>query len=368
MAERVTVLHVVPEDSYRGAQVYAGRLRDALTDDPEQHHLVLSLFASGGGAMQPDLSLDHASGRLRRAGLNPLVVTHLRRTIRCLGASIVVAHGGEALKYVVLAHGRARVVYYKVGLSTAELARPSRLRLYRFLVRHVALGVGVSKVVRDQMQDALGMPPARLRVVPNGRPPDLYYPASPQANSGDTPLVLWIGHLEPGKRPGLFIEAIRLVRASGIPFDAAIVGVGPLREQLQEAAHIADVSWLGTRDDVPELLRSATLMVMTSAPDTEGMPGVLVEAGLSGIPVVSGAAAGVNEVVDDGVTGYVVDAPDEADHLAQRIVTLLRSPELCVSMGVAGRKRCLTLFTIDASAAKWRETIESVAGSRVEVP
>ena len=52
----------------------------------------------------------------------------------------------------------------------------------------------------------------------------------------------------------------------------------------------------GVRTDVPELLRRSSVLVMTSAADTEGMPGVLVEAGLSGLPVVATPAAGVADV------------------------------------------------------------------------
>ena len=100
---------------------------------------------------------------------------------------------------------------------------------------------------------------------------------------------------------------------------------------------------------------------MTSAPNTEGMPGVLVEAGLSGIPVVSTVAAGVLDVVEDGVTGYIVKEPADAAAIAGLLVDLLGSPELCTALGAAARERCLTLFSIEASAASWRGMIEDMA-------
>ena len=61
---------------------------------------------------------------------------------------------------------------------------------------------------------------------------------------------------------------------------------------------------------------------MTSDATTEGMPGVLIEAGLSGLPVVATTAAGVNDVVEDGLTGFVV-ASDDPEELAERVERLL---------------------------------------------
>ena len=251
MVQRITVLHLVPEDSYRGAQVYAGRLRDALAQDPDQCHLVVALFRSPSGALRPDLTVGRSSGFLRRLGLDPLALASLRRLIQRQGADIVVAHGGESLKYAVLARSGARLAYYKIGLSATELARPSRLRLYRFLVRRVTRGVGVSEDVRIQLRDVLGMPSARLYVVPNGRPPDLYHPRAMESAASMRPRVMFVGQLETGKRPELFVSAVQCARGRGIEFDAAMAGDGPLRAEFEDIAGRARVDLLGVRRRVP---------------------------------------------------------------------------------------------------------------------
>ena len=59
---RLTVLHVLPADQDRGAQVYAGQLRDALADDPDQRHLVVSLFDAPEAALRADIRLGVRSG------------------------------------------------------------------------------------------------------------------------------------------------------------------------------------------------------------------------------------------------------------------------------------------------------------------
>ena len=357
--DRIRVLHVLPDDRNRGAQVYAGRLRDSLRDDPTQEHLLVTLFNGPAGASCPDIELGQPSGALRRAGIDPLAVRALRRAIKRSGVDVVVAHGGEPLKYAVAAGTAARVIYYKIGLATAELRQPGRVALYRRLARATTAAVAVSHTVKDQLCTTLGMPPARVSVIPNGRDPDVYRPA--EARGGEEPpLVLWIGQLEPGKRPGLFVDVVERLRGHDHPFRAAIVGDGHLRSSIASRAADLGVDLLGTRSDVPDLLRSASLVVMTSAPDTEGMPGVLVEAGLSGIPVVSTAAAGVRDVVEDGVTGYVIDNDDPGE-IAQRAVDLLQDPALRADLGAAGRRRCEERFSLDTISTAWHDLVERVA-------
>ena len=346
-------------------QVYAGQLRDALAGDPDQRHLVVSLFDAPEAALRADIRLRVRSGLLRQAGLDPVAVARLRRAIRDQHADVVVAHGGEPLKYVVAAAGRTPTVYYKVGLSSTELSRPSRRRLYRFLASRATHVVGVSEAIVDQAHDVLGVPRARLSVIPNGRDPGTYHPPTGDESRADPPLVLFVGHLEPGKRPGLFLDVVGVLRSRALLFDAAVVGDGPLRAGLESRAAALGVEILGIRTDVADLLRGTSVLLMTSAAATEGMPGVLIEAGLSGIPVVSTASAGVADVVIDGATGFVES--DDPVQLAGPVQALLTDAGLHEAMGDRAGERCRARFTIAATATQWRRlasTLVDPGGSR----
>ena len=353
---RITVFHVLPNDLSRGAQVYAAQLRDALVDDPEQRHVVVSLFDSPPGALRPDVRLRAHSGALRLAGFDPRAAWALRRAIRAEGARVVVAHGGEPLKYAVIAAGSIPVVYYKVGLSSAELCRWTRRWLYRALANSTTLVVGVSQSVVDQAHDVLKVPLSRLSSIPNGRDERIYHPPSAQEGRSQPPLVLFIGHLEAGKRPSLFLDVIEVLRSRNIPFEAAIIGDGPCRSVIERRARDLDVALLGVRKDVPELLRRASALVMTSDLLTEGMPGVLVEAGLSGVPVVCTEAGGVRDVVLDEVTGFVVRS-DDARAIAGQVATLLSTLGMVRTMGSAARRHCAAHFTVGAGASRWRDLV-----------
>lgn len=339
--------------------MYAGRLRDALADDRAQRHLVAALFEAPNASLRPDVVLGGNGGLLRRSGLDPRVAQSLRTTVREMSVDVLVAHGGEALKYAVAARTAAAVVYYKIGLSSAELQRRTRVWLYRRLVHHVTVAVGVSEAIRDQLHEVLGMPRSRLVVIPNGRDPELYRPGLPHEQA-KPPLVLFVGQFEVGKRPELFLKTVERLRDQRMDVAAAMVGDGPMRSQVKGRADALGVALLGVRSDVPDLLRSASVLVMTSARNTEGMPGVLVEAGLTGIPVVSTGAAGVRDIVLNGVTGFVVDS-DDATEIADRVADLLSTPGMGAAMGLAARGHCESEFSIEGSSRRWHDLVEGLS-------
>lgn len=359
---RTTVLHVLPSDLDRGAQVFAGKLRDALADDPEQHHLTVALFEGPAGSLRPDIRLGIRAGHLRRVGFDPRAARALRQTIRTSGVALLVAHGGESLKYVVAAAGHTPVIYYKVGLSAAEVGRSSRARIYRILAARTARVAGVSQAILDQAHDLLRVDHTKLALAANGRDPQIYHPAADGAQAAKRPVILFLGQLEHGKRPDLFLDVIAALREAGRRFDAWMVGDGPLREQLRKRAATLGVELMGVRSDVPDLLRRASVLVMTSEFDTEGMPGVLIEAGLSGVPVVTTAAAGAKDIVVDGETGFVLHS-DRPHDLAAAITTLLADSALRKKLGEQGRRRCVSWFSIEAATDLWRALISELAGT-----
>jgi glycosyltransferase involved in cell wall biosynthesis len=110
---------------------------------------------------------------------------------------------------------------------------------------------------------------------------------------------------------------------------------------------------LGERHDVPELLRSSDILLFTARPP-EGMPGVLIEAGLSGLPVVSTRVPGAAEVIDDGVTGRLVDV-DDITGMVSAVRYLLADDEGRAQMGQWARERCSSLFSFEATADKWEK-------------
>jgi len=90
--------------------------------------------------------------------------------------------------------------------------------------------------------------------------------------------------------------------------------------------------------------RKASIFVMPSYYETFGISAM--EAMAFGLPVVATRAGGLSEVVEDGVTGFLVP-PGDSQAVAEAIIRLLRDQNLRRRMGEAGRKRVLDEFTVD---------------------
>ena len=98
--------------------------------------------------------------------------------------------------------------------------------------------------------------------------------------------------------------------------------------------------------------------MFTSLPTGEGMPGVLIEAGLSGLPTVSTPVPGAATVVRDGITGMIVD--DSVAAIASAVGGLLDSHDRRVAMGKSARARCESEFNLDLMAQRWRTALNSI--------
>ena len=196
--------------------------------------------------------------------------------------------------------------------------------------------------------------PQRAVMIPNGRDPSQYRPRSDRAASADATLI-FVGALTSQKRPDRFVEVVRSLHAEGRAAHGLIVGDGPLAGDLAVLAADQGIELLGPRSDVPELLRRSDVFVFTSLPTGEGMPGVLIEAGLSGLPSVSTPVPGATTVLSNGLTGVIVD--DSVDAMAAAVGQLLDDPERRAAMGAAARSRCASAFTLEQMAQRWRAAL-----------
>lgn len=107
-----------------------------------------------------------------------------------------------------------------------------------------------------------------------------------------------------------------------------------------------ELHFLGSRTDIPNILRASDVLALASVPNSEGMPTVILEAMGCGVPVVVSDVAAVSEAVADGETGFVVPSLD-VDAMAARLNQLLDDEELRRAFGKAGRTRAEEHFSLD---------------------
>jgi glycosyltransferase involved in cell wall biosynthesis len=120
------------------------------------------------------------------------------------------------------------------------------------------------------------------------------------------------------------------------------------------------VVFAGVRHDVAAMLGAMDVFVLSSS--TECFPIALLEAMASSRPAVCTSVGGIPEMVEEGVTGYLVPAKDPLA-LADRVTRLLRSPERRKQFGAAARERVDAYFTLQRSVQETERQLLDVATS-----
>ena len=349
-------MHILSSDQRRGAQTYARALCDALSSELSTHVAVTLYSADQLGSLRPDFCLD-VRARSGLLGLwNPVAWGRLRRLISRERPDMVVCHGSAGVRYIWgAARSEVPLVYLRIGVDSPQMESGIRRVFYRVWQRRVDVLVGVSRAALAAGSD-LGLRKGTVQhVIFNGRNPDDFGPA-PTSDPTVTQLT-FVGQLEDGKRPLVFCDLIRDLRAEGASARGVLVGDGPLANEVARRTSPGIIDALGRRDDVPDILRGTGILVLCSRPP-EGMPGVLIEAGMSGVPAVSTLVPGAADVIVDGETGILVDV-DDYDALLAACRTLVNDPQLRTTMGSAARTRCVENFDERVGWVKWQELIEA---------
>jgi glycosyltransferase involved in cell wall biosynthesis len=155
----------------------------------------------------------------------------------------------------------------------------------------------------------------------------------------DAPAVAMVACFKPQKAPLDFVRVAKKVLDERGDALFYLVGDGLLRPQVEkliEELNIGDkVVLLGWRRDIPEIMHSIDLLVLTSL--WEGLPRVLPQAMASGVPVVATNVNGAPEAIRNGLNGYLLPPGDVAG-MARKIIYLINNPEEARSMGRKGRE------------------------------
>ncbi len=289
----------------------------------------------------------------------------------------------------VLLRTRPRIVHFFLPLAYligAPLAIVSRIRirlmsrrslnyyqrkhsllswLERKLHRHVTYALGNSQAVVDDLL-AEGVSKAQTRLIYNGIDLTPFDQRPPRTEDGHPSLVIVIvANLIPYKGHVELIEAVGAI-AHKMPIDWQLWCVGrndgllAVLEQLAKEKNVErNVKFLGSRVDVPSLLQSADISVLSS--HEEGFSNAILEAMAAGLPVVATNVGGNPEAVVHGETGIIVP-PKNPNALAEAISRLASDPILRKKLGDAGRLRVQTNFSIDHCAQQYSDLYSNILG------
>ena len=235
----------------------------------------------------------------------------------------------------------------------------------RVIARTATTIVANSRYTADSVRAMA--PRARLEVVHNAVDLERFDPsgidrAAARRRLGEpepgAALLGVVAQITPWKGQETAIEALRLLRAAGLDAKLLLVGgakfvsaatrydneayLARLQALVADAGLNDSVSWLGEREDVPEIVRALDVLLLPSWEEPFGR--ALVEAMALEVPVVATSVGGPSEIVEDGRDGYLVP-PRRPQEWADAIRRVLRTPDHRAAMGRAGRERVQREFT-----------------------
>jgi glycosyltransferase involved in cell wall biosynthesis len=255
------------------------------------------------------------------------------------------------------------------GLRVAEHQKRWHLMIDRLTASLTTGSVCVSGGVLRFSREIARLNPARLTVIPNGINPKPFDTAVAVRRTTigipeNAHLALCVGRLDLQKGLPDLLEAAKRVSAQRPNWYLALAGDGPSRtwliEQLGKQPQLQKKNlWLGRRDDIPGLLKTANVLVHASL--WEGMPNVVLEAMAARLPVIGTAVEGTEDLVSPGQTGWLVP-PSDPEALAHALIEAVDSPDLCRRFGEEGRRRVERQFSLEKTVEAYERLWAGILG------
>jgi sugar transferase (PEP-CTERM/EpsH1 system associated) len=238
-------------------------------------------------------------------------------------------------------------------------------RMFKPLIQQYIV---LSLNLQDYLRERIGVSERKLNHICNGVDTERFRPAEIGARNilphgfadPDTIVFGTVGRMEAVKDQTTlaraFVHMVAMHPQGREKLRLIMIGDGALREPAMtiiESAGLGQLAWLpGEREDVPELLRAIDIFVLPSL--AEGISNTILEAMASGLPVVATDVGGNSELVEQGLTGFLVTRGDPVA-LASAMLKYVDDPDLRRQHGVKARKLSEDRFSINAMVMRYQD-------------
>jgi glycosyltransferase involved in cell wall biosynthesis len=281
---------------------------------------------------------------------------------------VLVAHGFSEHLWGRYAGLLAKVPHLvHVEQNTRERYSRWRLAQSRWLAQRTDRIVGCSEGVRLVLL-AQGLPPDRVIAINNGIQLAPFVAAPNVDFQQRTPEIVMVARFSKQKDHATLLQALGLLANRGLRPQLHLAGGGksvhraPLEQLARSLGIAAQVHFLGVVRDVPALLMRHQIAVLST--HYEGLPLALIEGMAAGCAVIGSRVPGVQEVIQDGVDGLLVEGAD-AVAMAAAIERLLLNPEFAARLASAGLEKARTQFSRERMNADSEALFLSLTGRQI---
>ncbi|MFA5864841.1 MAG: GT4 family glycosyltransferase PelF [Phycisphaerae bacterium] len=291
----------------------------------------------------------------RRVGLDFRQIFRIGKIIRSFNPQVIHCHQYTPFFYGSLASlwtRKGRIVFTEHGRHFPDAVGWKRQMVNRFLSRKADRITAVCKFTRDRLIKNEALPENRIEIIYNGVDLSRFETISDRQEArtrlglpADSRIVVQVGTFRAVKDQASAINAFRIVHEHDADAILVFVGDGPdlpsCRKLAEQLGLGEAVRFLGQREDIPEILSSADVMLMTSLSEAHSVS--LLEAMARRLPIVATNVGGIPETLVNHETGLLVEAKD-VQGIANALLQLLRNPDLRTRMGQAGYDRVQKYF------------------------
>ncbi len=250
---------------------------------------------------------------------------------------------------------RVKPIYHLHGKGQSQTYASSKakLSLYKFVFRNSYV-IMISPLLYPEVSAFINQ--KQVYYIANAILPTItdneLAQASKERKTHTLPNILFLGHLWKLKGVYILLEALALLNNEGIKFNATFVGteldISPndFAAKCKELNLGNNIEYVGPKygQEKTNIYLQSDMFVFPTVNDAFGI--VNLEAMESGLPVISTVEGAIPEIIDDGITGYLVPKYDILT-LSGKIKELINNLELRIQMGLSGRKKFLATYTID---------------------
>jgi glycosyltransferase involved in cell wall biosynthesis len=273
--------------------------------------------------------------------VQPQLVRDLAREIKKFSPNLILCNGSRTLKYAAVVKKcypsiKAKWVYRVIDSAKYWNKRVFTKYCYKhFVIPSMDGAVGVSQKSLDEMIHHYGFKKPSVCIP---RAIDIGYFANFLSEDGarekigipnDAFVLLFLGNFTRQKRPDRFIDIIQALQKDLPLVYGLMVGDGPLKndsfQQVEKLGLNRKIIFVGYQQDVRPWISMSDILLLTS--DTEGMPGVVLEAGAMKKSTISNDIGGIKEIISDQTNGFVV-LNGEVNKFISYIKLLTRNNEL----------------------------------------
>lgn len=304
--------------------------------------------------------------------IQPLLLHRLIRSIKKFNPDIILLNGSKTLKYGAWAKkfvGNSPKFVYRVIDSPKFWNTGAFTKLFykNFVIPSIDASVGVSKASLNDMKSLYGFK-KKSTVIHRAVNFESFIDVPDKIECRrklnipiESKVILFLGNLTSQKRPDRFVNIINQLNNKISNLHAIVVGDGPLKTQVQKQIDENKLNNIivlyGYQSQVGDFINASDLLLLTS--DTEGLPGIVPEAGFFKVPTIASNVGGINECIENNVSGFVVEK-NNLDDFVNKALELFSDHSKIVGMGDAAKKIAETNFNIHNISKSYLDFFQSL--------